>query len=105
MTDIQINGSLSDEQAKIVEAGIRMHRQVASDLEAAQDEIAELRVRLAETEAALKAMREHNDFLEDKLNVAMIDRKLATDQRAEYAVRLKMLEAIILVKPPATIND
>ncbi len=95
MTDIQINGSLSDEQAKIVEAGIRMHRQVASDLEAAQDEIAELRVRLAETEAALKAMREHNDFLEDKLNMAMVDRTRAIDERAEYAVKLDMLRKLL----------
>ena len=81
-----------------------MHRQVASDLEAAQDEIAELRVRLAETEAKLKAMHEHNAFLEDRLNLATVDRTLAMNQRAEYAVRLKMLEAIILEKPPETLG-
>ena len=104
MTDTtQTNGPLSDHQMQALSFTFADHLRVKGELDNANDEIAELRVRLAETEAKLKAMYEHNAFLEDRLNLATTDRTLAMNQRAEYAVRLKMLEAIILEKPPETL--
>ncbi len=89
------NGPLSDHQMQALTFTFADHLRVKGELDNANDEIAELRVRLAETEAALKAMREHNDFLEDKLNVATIDRTRAIDERAEYAVRLDNIRRLV----------
>ena len=104
MTDTQTNGQLSDQQRLALDFTYAKHLIVVGERDEALDQLAELRIQLASAKAALEAMREHNDFLENRLNIATVDRKLAMDQRAEYAVRLKMLEAIILEKPPETLG-
>ena len=67
----------------------------AEELRDAKLEIENLRVNLAESEARLRAMNDHNDWLSDRLTLATIDRTLAMDQRAEYAVKLDMLRKIL----------
>ena len=43
----------------------------------------------------IEAMDSFNKLLEDRLNIAMIDRTRAIDERAEYAVKLDMLRKLL----------
>jgi len=103
MTDTRTNGELSDTQMQALNFAFADFLRVKGELDDERDQNAELRIKLAECEAKLKAMHEHNAFLEDRLNLATVDRTLAMDQRAEYAVRLDMLRKI-LEKPPENIG-
>ena len=95
MTDTQTNGPLSDHQMQALSFTFADHLRVKGELDHANDEIAELRIQLASAKAALEAMREHNDFLENRLNIATVDRKLAMDQRAEAVVYLNAIRKIL----------
>jgi ribosomal protein S4 len=103
MTDLnseQLNGKYK----QAYEFAMNDHLQAKQDLDAAKQDIEELRFKLTEQQVKIDAMDAFNKLLEDRLNMAMVDRTRAIDQRAEYAVRLKMLEAIILEKPPETLG-
>ena len=96
MTDVQINGmGLDPEYAKAHEYSTLVRLRQEQELRDAKLEIENLRVNLAEAEVRLKAMSDHSDWLSDRLTLATIDRTLAMDQRAEYAVKLEMLCTIL----------
>jgi len=96
MTDLQTNGmGLDPEYAKAHEYATVLRLRQEQEFRDAKLEIESLRVNLAEAEARLRAMNDHNDWLADRLTLATIDRTLAMDQRAEYAVRLDMLRKIL----------
>ena len=71
------------------------HLQAKQDLDAAKQEIEELRFKLTEQQVKIDAMDAFNKLLEDRLNIAMVDRTRAIDERAEYAVKLDMLRKLL----------
>ena len=96
MTDQQTNGmGLDPEYAKAAEYSTLMRLRQEQDLRDAKLEIENLRVNLAEAEAKLDGMNNLNEMLQDRLNLAITDRQMAMDQRAEYAVKLDMLRKIL----------
>ena len=96
MTDQQTNGmGLDPEYAKAHDYATAVRLRQEQDLRDAKRENENLRVNLAESESRLRAMNDHNDWLSDRLTLATIDRTLAMDQRAEYAVKLDMLRKIL----------
>jgi ribosomal protein S4 len=102
MTDLnseQLNGKYK----QAYEFAMNDHLQAKQDLDAAKQEIEELRFKLTEQQVKIDAMDAFNKLLEDRLNMAMIDRTRAIDQRAEYAVKLDMLRKL-LEKPPETLG-
>ena len=87
MTDLnseQLNGKYK----QAYEFAMNDHLQAKQDLDAAKQEIEELRFKLTEQQVKIDAMDAFNKLLEDRLNIAMVDRTRAIDERAEYAVKL-----------------
>ena len=100
MTDQQTNGmGLDPEYAKAHEYATAVRLRQEQELRDAKLETENLRVSLAATEAKLKAMDDFATMLQDRLNLAITDRSLAMDQRAEYAVKLDMLRKILNETP------
>jgi ribosomal protein S4 len=100
MTDLnseQLNGKYK----QAYEFAMNDHLQAKQDLDAARQEIEELRFKLTEQQVKIDAMDAFNKLLEDRLNMAMVDRTRAMDERAEYAVKLDMLRKL-LEKPLET---
>ena len=96
MTDEQTNGNgLSDKQLDALNFTYAKHLQVVGELDDANDQIAEYRVKLAECQAREKAKDEFIAMLEDRLNVAVTDRQIAMDKHAEDTVKLDMLRKIL----------
>ena len=114
MTDLnseQLNGKYK----QAYEFAMNDHLQAKQDLEKAKEEIEELRFRLTEQQVKIDAMDAFNKLLEDRLNMAMVDRTRAIDERAvavaelkarhdEAVVNLDMIRKI-LEKPPGAMND
>src|SRR5580765_5543277 len=69
--------------------------QTKQDLDAAKQEIEELKFKLTDAQVKIDSMDKLNDMFRDQLQIAITDRKVAMDQRAEYAVRLDMLRNIL----------
>ena len=113
MTDLnseQLNGKYK----QAYEFAMNDHLQAKQDLDAAKQEIEELRFKLTEQQVKIDAMDAFNKLLEDRLNIAMVDRTRAMDERAEAVAELKArhdkavvsLDNIrkILEKPPETLG-
>ena len=92
MTDL--NSDLNGKYKQAYEFAMNDHLQAKQDLDAAKQEIEELRFKLTEQQVKIEAMDAFNKLLEDRLNMAMVDRTRAIDDRAEYAVKLDMLRRI-----------
>src|SRR5207342_3539518 len=94
MTDLN-NDQLNGKYKQAYEFAMNDHLQAKQDLDAAKQEIEELRFKLTEQQVKIEAIDAFNKLLEDRLNIAMVDRTRAIDQRTEYAVRLDMLRKIL----------
>lgn len=94
-----LNGNLSPAQMDALNFTYAKHLQVVGELDDANDQIAEYRVKLAECQAREKAKDEFIAMLEDKLSLAVTDRQMAMNKHAEDTVKLDMLRKI-LEKPP-----
>ena len=102
MTDLN-NEQLNGKYKQAYEFAMNDHLQAKQDLDAAKQEIEELRFKLTDAQVKIEAMDSFNKLLEDRLNMAMVDRTRAIDERAEYAVKLDMLRKL-LEKPPETLG-
>ena len=91
MTDTRTNGQLSERQLEALDFTYAKHLIVVDELKNALDQIAELRVQVAERDAKVEAMDKLNDMYLDQLNVAITDRKLIADQLAKAAAKLELI--------------
>ena len=87
--------TLNGKYKQAYEFAMNDHLQAKQDLDAAKQEIEELRFKLTDAQVKIDAMDSFNKLLEDRLHIADIDRKRAMDERAEYAVKLDMLRKLL----------
>ena len=80
MTDL--NSDLNGKYKQAYEFAMNDHLQAKQDLDAAKQEIEELRFKLTEQQVKIEAMDAFNNLLEDRLNMAMVDRTRAIDEHA-----------------------
>src|SRR4029077_16182176 len=94
MTDLN-SDQLNGKYKQAYEFAMNDHLQAKQDLDAAKQEIEELRFKLTDAQVKIDAMESFSKLQDDRLHIADIDRKRAIDERAEYAVRLDMLRKIL----------
>jgi uncharacterized coiled-coil protein SlyX len=90
MTDLnseQLNGKYK----QAYEFAMNDHLQAKQDLDAAKQEIEELRFKLTEQQVKIDAMDKLNDLYRDQLNMAITDRRLEMDRSAKYAALLAVM--------------
>jgi uncharacterized protein YhaN len=102
MTDLN-NDQLNGKYKQAYEFAMNDHLQAKQDLDAAKQEIEELRFKLTDAQVKIEAMESFSKLQDDRLHIADIDRKRAIDERAEYAVRLDMVRKL-LEKPLETLG-
>ena len=99
MTDLnseQLNGKYK----QAYEFAMNDHLQAKQDLEAAKIENEELRFKLTEAQVKIEAMDKLNDMYRDQLELAITDRKVAMDGRAELSALIEVILAAIEKKRP-----
>ena len=98
MTD-QTSEQLNGKYKQAYEFAMNDHLQAKQDLDAAKQEIEELRFKLTEQQVKIDAMESFSKLQDDRLHIADIDRKRAIDERAEYAVRLDNIRRLLTTDP------
>ncbi len=93
MTMTQQNGRVLDEQSKAVEAGLAMHLRVKAELEAARQEIDELKSLCAKNEIQIEALHGVHNMLESRMLSAVVARDEAIGARARYESLFAMILA------------
>ena len=88
MTDIQTNGPLTDVQMEALKFTFADHLRVKGELDDANDQIAEYRVRLAEAEAKFEALQGLCNLYESAAKTANVERDEVMQRHAKLAALL-----------------
>src|SRR4249920_977973 len=85
------NEPLNGKYKQAYEFAMNDHLQAKQDLDAAKQEIEELRFKLTEQQVKIEAMDKLNDMYRDQLELAITDRKVAMDGRAELSALIEVI--------------